>query len=421
MRKLEHVLMVLILALGYYACDAPGNVNPVFQQYFIKYYGDDGDQEGSDFVVNADGSIILLGSSTLGQQRRMYVVKVDAEGNELWKKTFGSGAQEFSQDIEPITHGPDAGNFVILSNVQNGNVVNNREGFDIRLTVINSNGDSLKSVLINPLMSQRGFGITPIGDGGYFLAGRTIDTDTGNPANASLQDPSSDEEDLLIIKLQSDFTYSSFDVSRIGGSYFGSAIKVFQQGSSFLYAGFSDEITGAEFNYEKNFIFRSFVDNPNSVSTFYTGTASSHEEMAAIARSPSGIFMAVGTQTNESGGDRQLFLSAVASNFSAALKEGTMSGLSGQTEGTAIAPSGAGKFIVLGNAINTVGNRDIYISKINFFFEKDFELTFGSPGNNDTGSAVAELPNGDILLLGTMELTSQKKMVLIKLRSNGSF
>jgi hypothetical protein len=413
------VLFFIILAIGYYSCDIASNVEPVFQQYFIKYYGEDGDQEGNDFVINPDGTMFLLGTSTLGQSKRMYLVKVDAEGNEINKKTFGSNSNEFPRDIEAITAGPEAGNFIILSNVENDAIVNNVQGLDIRLTIINAAGDSLKSARFSHLESQEGKSITPLTDGGYLVAGKTTDTDS--ESNASLPSPGDDQEDWLIIRFQSDLSYLASDVNRVGGSYFGSAIKVFQQGNALLYAGYSDEVTGNESNYEKNFIFRSFNVIPNSLSTVYTGTSSRDEEMTAIARSPSGTFMAIGTQTTINGTDKQMFLTSVTANFSTVLKEGIMSGLSGQTEGVSVAPSGAGNFLVLANALNTVGNSDIYISKINSFFEKDFELTFGSPGNDDTGSAVAELPNGDIVVLGTMHLTSQKKVALIKLRPNGQF
>ncbi|CAN0475857.1 unnamed protein product, partial [Phaeothamnion confervicola] len=47
--------------------------------------------------------------------------------------------------------------------------------------------------------------------------------------------------------------------------------------------------------------------------------------------------------------------------------------------------------------------------------------TFGAANNDDTASAIEELDNGDLLVLGTMELVNQKKMALIKIKANGSF
>jgi hypothetical protein len=353
----------------------------------------------------------------------MYVVKADAEGNQVWSKTFGSSADEFPQDIEPITSGPDAGNFVILSNVGRS-----ADGYDIRLTVINANGDSLKSTLFTLFESQEGRCVTPLSDGGYFIAGKTTDTDTdATSLNAGLPDPSADQEDLLVIRLRSDFSNTLSDVNRIGGSYVGTAVKVFQDGNQFYYTGDSDALTGGNLpdngTFEPNFFFRTFQNNPGSVSSLYSGSITLHEKLKAIARSPSGLFMAVGTQTDAQGGNRQLFATVINSNFSTIQQAGNINDGGPQREAVAIAPSGAGgtSFLVLANEFNAAFNRDIYLRKMNVLFDKEFEVKFGGTNNDDTGSAVAELANGDILILGTMQITNQKKIALIKLRSNGQF
>jgi hypothetical protein len=46
---------------------------------------------------------------------------------------------------------------------------------------------------------------------------------------------------------------------------------------------------------------------------------------------------------------------------------------------------------------------------------------FGGSNNDDTGSRILQLDNGDVLILGTMELVNQKKMALIKIKPDGSF
>jgi hypothetical protein len=408
--------------LGLVSCDTQNSVDPVFKEYFIKYYGEDGDQEGRDFVINQDGSVVIIGTTAIGQLRRLYLVKVDAEGNELWKKTLGSTSDEFAQDIEPITDGPDAGNFVILSNV-----VNSLNGFDMRLTVINTNGDSLKSFLIDQLASQEGKSVTPISDGGYFVSGKTTDTNSDlndpNNANAGLPDPSSDAEDILVIRFQSDFSYFPFDLTRIGGSYTGAAVKVFQEGGVFFYAGHSDALTDNNLPdnnvYESNYFFRSFISNPGAVNSLYAGSLTLHEEMTAIAKSPSGTFMAVGTQTDLSGAGRRLYSAVINSNFTDVRGEKVIDDRI--REAVAIAPAGFSGFLILANEYNAALTRDIYLRKTTVDFDVEFEVRFGAPGNDDTSSAVAELPNGDILILGTMNLTNQKKIALIKLRSNGQF
>ena len=405
--------------IGLISCDTSNNIDPVYKQYFIKYYGEDGDQEGVDFVINSDGTVIIIGTSTFGIAKKVYLVKVDQEGNEIWKKTLNPPINELARDIEPILNGPDAGNFVVLSNI-----IKNETEFDIRLTVINSNGDSLKSTVFNQLLSQEGKSITPLTDGGYFVSGKTTDTDPNNAANAGLPNPSLDLEDILIIRFQSDFTYFPFDVYRIGGSYVGSANKIVQEGNVFYYAGDSDGLTSGNLpdnnTYESNMFFRTFIGNPSSVSSIYSGTLTLAEELGAFAKSSSGLYMAIGTQYDVTRTNRQLYATTITNNFSAIQSEGIIdAGV--QREAVAISPAGASRFLILANEYNSAFNRDIYLRKTNALLEKDFEVKFGTPNNDDTGNQVAELSNGDILLLGTMHITNQKKIALIKLRSNGEF
>ena len=55
MRRIS--LLYILVWVIVCACDTAGNVDPVFQDFFIKYYGEDGNQEAVDMLVNADGSI----------------------------------------------------------------------------------------------------------------------------------------------------------------------------------------------------------------------------------------------------------------------------------------------------------------------------------------------------------------------------
>lgn len=414
------VAISLAVFVGVNSCDTKSSVEPVFKNYFIKYYGEDGDQEATDFIINDDGTILIVGTSTFGLDKRIYLVKVDKEGNEIWKRTLGSAVNEIAKDIEPITAGPDAGNFVVLSNV-----VRNSSGFDIRLTVISQAGDSLKGTLFNQLQSQEGKSVAALSDGGYFVAGKTTDTDPSDAANANLPTPASDAEDLLIIRLQNDFSYGASDVTRIGGSYNGTVTKIFQLGNVFYYAGASDGITDGNLPddnvYEMNFFFRKFLQNPSQVASIYSGSLTLPEEMKALAGSPSGLYMAVGNQSDPAGTNKQLYAAVITNNFSAIQRDGVILDGSGQREAVAVTSAGASRFLILANEINASSNRDIYLRKTNILFEKDFEVCFGAANNDDTGSAVAELPNGDILILGTMHITNQRKIALIKLNSGGKF
>ena len=415
--QVNYSLIVLVASFLWVSCDTESTVDPVYKDTFIKYYGEDGDQEGKDLVVNNDGTIIILGTSTSpGGLKRMYLAKTDGEGTIIWERKLGEiSRDEIAQDIEPIIAGPDAGNYIVMSSV----VKSIADSLAIRLTIVSPDGDSLKSELINRYESQSGKSITPLSDGTYFISGNVLNADT---LNVDL--PIFDIEDVLVIRVPSSLAPNPVgDYFRIGLSSLGSGVKIFEGSSpDFYYAGYSDELIGSESvatDYELNFVFRKFITDPSSVSSVYAGDPGieDNEEMSSIAKSGSGLsYLAVGTRTDGSG-NKTIVASTANVNFTAA---NSMQNLLVGAEGISASASGATSFLVVGNKINP-GGRDIWLSKVDITLNSIFAVTFGGSNNDDTASAVAELPNGDIVVLGTMELTNQKKIALIKLKSNGGF
>ncbi|MBX2966677.1 MAG: hypothetical protein KF845_11055 [Cyclobacteriaceae bacterium] len=413
---------LILLSLVLITCDTKNNVEPTFKDYFIKYYGEDGNHEAKDFVVTNNQEIIIVGTVTLGLNKRVYVVKADQEGTELWSVTLDSDSNELAEDIEPILEGAHAGNYVILSNAQTAEDV-----LETRFTIITATGVvESRHTLPSRLASQEGLSITPIqtgGSGGFYLAGRTTDWDAASASN-SLPTPPDIIEDLLVIKLDQDFDTISFD--RIGGSHTGSAIKVIQLNNNrFMYAGHWDGKTDGrlpdEPKIESNIFFRTFENDPSGVPSLYSGTLSLHERLVSVCRSSFGIEAAIATQSDDNGINRKVFAVTTSSNFSTVLSERVLLGQSGEYEAVSVS-AGANRFLVLANEINAQGNRDIYLKRVDGFLEADLDLKFGSVNNDDRGAAIAELPNGDILILGTMELAGQQdKIALIKVRPNGAF
>jgi hypothetical protein len=403
------------------ACDTESNVDPVYKDHFIKYYGEDGNQEGKDLLVNSDGTLIILGTSTTpGGSKRMYIAKTDLEGKIIWERKLGSTVKdEVAVDIELINGGPDAGNYIILSNVTKSI----SDSLAIRLTIISPGGDSLKSATINRYESQVGKSITSVSDGSYFIAGKVLNVDTLN-VSGGFPPSLFDIEDVLIIKVPNTLVPAPTDYSRVGGSTHGAAIKVFEATPpNFYYGGYCDELVseaGAASNYELNFTFRRFTFDPASTTTVYSGNNVSNEEMTAIARSSSGSsYLSIGTIT-ETNGEKTMIAASANANFTNA---GSMQNLLSNAEGVSVAPAGQVGFLLVGNVDRGGGNRDIWLRKVNSDsdLDGDFTTTFGGLNNDDRAGAVAELLNGDILVLGTMNLVNQDKIVLIKLKANGEF
>lgn len=138
-RKISRLLVLLLI----WQCDTPTNVDPEFKNYFIRFYGGNGNHFAEDVLLTPAGRLIILGNVNYSPStNRMYLIIATLEGDVIVEKPLG-GINEAARDIEPVTAGPEAGNFVILSNVRK----NADDSLAIRLTVINSEGDSCVAII----------------------------------------------------------------------------------------------------------------------------------------------------------------------------------------------------------------------------------------------------------------------------------
>ena len=77
-------------------------------------------------------------------------------------------------------------------------------------------------------------------------------------------------------------------------------------------------------------------------------------------------------------------------------------------------------YLVVSNETSATGSINILLSKINKEGKDVWSTSFGG-SKDDMAAAVAELPNGKILILCTVQLDIQKKMALLKVNSKGQF
>jgi hypothetical protein len=308
---------------------------------------------------------------------------------------------------------------VVLSNV-----VVSPDRFDIKLLRTDLSGVVVDSVVIDSLGDQYGNSVTRVSDGRFFVTGNTRDTDVD--ANADLEIGTVDQEDLLIIEL--DNALNVLSISRIGKSSVGKGIKIFENASTFTYAGYADDIVGNEPVRNTNFIFRTFITDPKSATSLYVGDNTAQEKMSSFIKMPDGTFYGIGTEVSQSG-LLNVFIANVlnvkdnTTPNEVPVKIFSQSFGNGELEGVSGYPSAGGDAIfVLANEYDVAGEtRDLRLIKVNVFGKEVWSRQFGSAGNNDVGNAVAELPNGDVVIIGTVNLINQNKVALIKVNSRGRF
>ena len=154
-------LNCILLTTLLLSCDTASNVEPMYEEYFTKYYGEDGEQQGVDIVRNGDGSMILLGNS-LSQTDPIspFIVKTDAVGNVLWQQEFKTD-NEIAVDVELINGGNQ---LAVLTNVE-------RATTNICLYILGQDGGLIDSLYISDPKNQIGKSVTQSSDGGFLISG----------------------------------------------------------------------------------------------------------------------------------------------------------------------------------------------------------------------------------------------------------
>lgn len=405
------------------------SVDEEFKNHFIKYYGGDGNQEAQDFVVNGDGTIMILGTSTqVDLSKKIYVAKVSAEGEVIWKRTWGGAMNEVARDLEPIKAGTYQGGFLLLSNVSR----DESDSTNVKILRFDSDGNKIDSVAYDVLSSQFGYSITALSDGGFVFTGNTTDityVDESGEVNGGLPDGVTDKEDPLAIRYTQELVQQDIFITT-GGEELVMVVKMIERNDKFYAVGSSNSSKAYPLEFtQMNFVFNQTTSSGFVQKEFFAGGKRLNESMSAFANSGN-IFMAVGTQLVQVNQNR-IYVKVIDRPFEAV---NTVDDIS--FEGENIGPSNAeaasvcaalepNTFWVVGSEVQG-GGRNIWVSKVGYDFGADavdeqISMSFGGSNNDDTGSAIAVLENGDILILGTMELVNQKKIALIKVKANGQF
>jgi len=435
---MRYVGLLLFFTL-LFSCDAD-NESPI-ENYFVKFYGEDGNHEGVDFLANSDGSFILLGNQKvvgdpLGQQ--IFLVKVDARGMVINQASFGLAGNDFAKDIEFT---PD-GNIIIAAETQKG-----PDDRDVYLLVVSQDLNTLltsKQVGLKKTDGQEADeevnSITLI-QGGYIVSGSTTAVKVLNKPN--------DTSDALHLR----FT-SALDLVDTGQWTYTNGtddsedvlIKMFQINAT-TYYGFGYTNRPVDINNSRDFKYWVFRTGITGVASGdedllgILGSALDDEKLSDVIMSPpqSGEgFVLSGVKTSSTG-ESQPFIVKLAKDPFAIGEDNVLAQKSlpvarlGNVENIIdvdedlikrtrmIAKSQGGYYLINNYKIGSSEDFNISLLKLSNTFVEDTPVFFGGVGNDFNGS-VNELADGKIIIMGTMTLggiTGQTKMVLMKLNPEG--
>lgn len=131
---------------------------------WTRMYGSDGIDVFADLCISSDSGYIAVGlTDTPNDFENIYVVKVDKNGNTIFEKNFGGPQKDVGLSIAPAGDG----GFVITGGTKSFSVGEE----DLFLFKIDAYGDSLWFKTYGTASNDPGYGISPSDDGGFIVSG----------------------------------------------------------------------------------------------------------------------------------------------------------------------------------------------------------------------------------------------------------
>ncbi len=139
-----------------------------------KTYGGDGEEEANDVVALDDGGFAFAGatSSTGFGYLDMYLVRTDADGNELWSRTFGGLFEDRARGLVAT----DDGGFIVAGS----RYIGDDDRDEIYIVKTDANGETVWTrAIAEGTFGYRPSAITAKPTGGYAVAGFGFDYGPG--------------------------------------------------------------------------------------------------------------------------------------------------------------------------------------------------------------------------------------------------
>ena len=148
------------------------------QTTFQKTFGGSGDDYAFPVIQSADKGFVLAGytDSYGAGSNDFYVIKTDSLGNAIWTKTYGGTRDDEAYAVKQTTDG----GYIIAGYSKSFGSIN----YDSYLIKINANGDTLWTKTYGGTKDEYTNSLQQTTDGGFILAGYTTTfvtgTDSGN-------------------------------------------------------------------------------------------------------------------------------------------------------------------------------------------------------------------------------------------------
>lgn len=400
MNRLVNILSILLSIFCIVSCDTAETVQP--SENFYKLYGGLGNHTGVDMEVFDNNYFILGNAVNQAGRSRIFVVRADENGDEIWKMQFGgnNGSVAKSMDMD------NDGNLIISSTINSpsGNK-------DVMFLWVDQNGQKIDSAVYgSPVYDEEAGEVLAASDGSFLMIGTTWELNPEDEAGRvnKIQILRTEPNSLDTLSLQQ---WERFKAQ--GTRDFGVSIR--ERGGTFYCLGHSDseDVTGSGELDGFNLIFFQIDQFGREISARVFGTPAD-ETATSILEIDQGFVLTGNTFQN---GKNSIFVTRVTNRLG--LQNSFYVNSTKNIEGASLVDLGL-SYLVLGTELISNSDNNIYLANIDKTGGIIWENFFGSSQTMDTGgNSLRLLPGNSFVFVGTIDLDNQQKMCVLKVDKNG--
>ena len=334
-------------------------------------FGNDG---GRSVQQTTDGGYIISGTTNSFGAGNLdfYLIKTDANGDTLWTKTYGGGANDGARSVKQTSDG----GYIIVGDTYSFGA----GGQDIYLIKTDTNGDTLWTKTIGGPNGEGGNSVLQTIDRGYIIAGWTGSIGAGSG-------------DVYLIK--TDALGNPLWAKTYGASDNDVGYSVQQTSDGgYIIAGWSYSFS----MYSDFYLIKTDANGDTLWTKIYGKSDGANNEARSVQQTSDNGYIIVG-YTNESGLYFDVYL--LRTDIDGNVLWTKILGGANDDFGFSVQQTVDGGFIIAGSSASFgAGGDDVYLIKTDANGDTLWTKTIGGT-NDDWGSSVQQISDGGYIIVGS--------------------